>query len=44
MKEDALRVKVKPVATDKSVEWLTYEFIDEKESSATVAPEYGKNS
>ncbi|MDP4262656.1 MAG: DUF2911 domain-containing protein [Bacteroidota bacterium] len=35
--EDALRVKVKPVATDKSVEWLQYEFINETENSATVA-------
>ena len=28
-KEDALRVKVKPVALDKSVEWLKYEFINQ---------------
>src|SRR4029077_12986836 len=42
MKEDALRVKVKPVATDKSVEWLKYEFIDEKENSATIALEWEK--
>jgi len=34
--EDALRVKVKPVKTDKSVEWLKYEFIDQTPSSATV--------
>jgi len=42
MKEDALRVKVKPVATDKSVEWLKYEFIEEKENSVTVVLEWEK--
>lgn len=36
-KEDALRVKVKPVALDKSVEWLKYEFSNETETSATIA-------
>ena len=36
-KEDALRVKVKPVASDKLVEWLKYEFLNETENSATVA-------
>jgi len=35
--EDVLRVKVKPVVTDKSVEWLKYEFMNETENSATVA-------
>lgn len=35
-KNDALRVKVKPVATDRSVEWLKYEFTNQKETSATV--------
>ena len=40
--EDALRVKVKPVALDKSVEWLKYEFLNEKENSATVALEWEK--
>ncbi|MEP6746546.1 MAG: DUF2911 domain-containing protein [Bacteroidota bacterium] len=35
-KEDALRVKVKPVGADKSVEWLKYEFTNETENSATV--------
>lgn len=34
--EDALRVKVKPVATDVSTEWLKYEFVNETDSSATV--------
>jgi Protein of unknown function (DUF2911) len=41
-KEDMLRVKVKPVALDKSVEWLRYEFHDETENSATVALEWEK--
>lgn len=36
-KEDALRVKVKPVASDRSVEWLKYEFSDETENSAIVS-------
>ncbi|MBO9205066.1 MULTISPECIES: DUF2911 domain-containing protein [Niastella] len=36
-KEDALRVKVKPQPLDKSVEWLTYEFVDETNNGATVA-------
>ena len=36
-KEDALRVKVKPYASDKLVEWLKYEFLNETENSATVA-------
>ncbi|MBC7828668.1 MAG: DUF2911 domain-containing protein [Chitinophagaceae bacterium] len=35
-KEDALRVKVKPSATDKSVEWLKYEFSNQTDNSATV--------
>jgi Protein of unknown function (DUF2911) len=42
--EDALRVKVKPVPLDHSVEWLRYEFIDQKENSATVALEWEKLS
>lgn len=41
-KEDALRVKVKPVALDKSVEWLKYEFMNESDSTATVALEWEK--
>ncbi len=36
-KDDVLRVKVKPVATDRSVEWLKYEFSNEKETSATIS-------
>src|ERR1044071_8840244 len=35
--EDALRVKVKPVASDKNVERLKYEFMDESENAATIA-------
>jgi hypothetical protein len=40
--DDVLRVKVKPVHLDKSVEWLTYRFISETETSATVALEWEK--
>ncbi|MBB1286354.1 DUF2911 domain-containing protein [Flavisolibacter sp. BT320] len=36
-KEDALRVKVKPVANNNSVEWLRYEFMNQTENAATVA-------
>ncbi len=36
-KEDALRVKVKPVMQDNSTEWLKYEFEDEQPNSAVVA-------
>jgi tetratricopeptide (TPR) repeat protein len=35
--EDALRVKVKSQANDKSVEWLKYEFMNQSDNSATVA-------
>ncbi len=40
--EDVLRVKVKPVALDKPVEWLKYEFMNEKENSATIALQWEK--
>lgn len=40
--EDALRVKVKPVPADKSVEWLKYEFADQKPASAKVQLEWEK--
>jgi len=40
--EDALRVKVKPVALDKNIEWLKYEFSNEKENSATIALQWEK--
>jgi len=43
-KYDALRVNVKPVALDKSVEWLKYEFIDHKEKSCVVAMQWEKLS
>lgn len=35
-KEDALRVKVKLQPTDKTVEWLKYEFINQTENSTVV--------
>jgi hypothetical protein len=35
-KDDALRIKVKPVATDRSVEWLKYEFTNQTETAATI--------
>jgi tetratricopeptide (TPR) repeat protein len=41
-KEDALRVKVKPQALDKSVEWLKYEFMNETENSAVVGLQWEK--
>jgi hypothetical protein len=41
-KEDALRVKVRPAATNNSVEWLKYEFINETSTSADVALEWEK--
>ena len=40
--EDALRVKVKPIASEKSVEWLKYEFMNEKDNSATIALQWEK--
>ena len=43
-KDDALRVDVKPVALDKSVEWLKYEFIDHKEKSCVIALQWEKLS
>ena len=36
-KYDLLRVTVKPVALDKSVEYLKYEFIEQKPKSCTIA-------
>lgn len=41
-KEDALRVKVKTMPADKSVEWLKYEFTNQTESAATVALQWEK--
>lgn len=43
-KEDVLRVKVQPVPMDKEVERLKYEFMDQKENSATIALEWEKLS
>ena len=43
-KYDALRVNVKPAALDKSVEWLKYEFIEQKEKSCTIAMQWEKVS
>lgn len=43
-KMDALRVNVKPVALDKSVEWLKYEFIEQREKSCTIALQWEKVS
>ncbi len=40
--EDALRVTVNNQTLDKSVEWLKYEFINQTDSSATVALEWEK--
>jgi len=43
-KEDALRVKVKPQVTDKSVEWLKYEFSQQTENSAILSLQWEKLS
>jgi len=40
--EDALRVKVKPVAAEKSTEWLKYEFTTQTENSAVIALQWEK--
>jgi hypothetical protein len=40
--EDVLRVKVKPVPADKSVEWLKYEFTDQTPSSAVITLQWEK--
>jgi len=40
--EDALRIKVKPVKTDKGVEWLRYEFTEQTPSSALVQLQWEK--
>lgn len=41
-KEDALRVTVKNVSLNESVEWLKYEFINQTENSATIAMSWEK--
>lgn len=43
-KEDALRVKVKPQPLASNVEWLKYEFTNEKENAATVVLQWEKLS
>lgn len=41
-KEDALKVTVKQQPQDKSVEWLTYQFMDQTANSAIVALQWEK--
>lgn len=41
-KEDALRVTLRPQPLEKSVEWLRYDFLDQTDSSATVALSWEK--
>lgn len=43
-KNDALRITVKPVALDKSVEYLKYEFIEQKEKYCVIALQWEKIS
>ena len=43
-KNDALRVDVKPVVLDKSVEWLKYEFIEQREKYCVIALQWEKLS
>jgi tetratricopeptide (TPR) repeat protein len=43
-KDDVLRVKVKPQALDKSIEWLRYEFSTQTENAAIIALEWEKLS
>lgn len=43
-KYDVLRVNVKPVVLDKSVEWLKYEFIEHKEKYCVIAMHWEKLS
>ncbi|HVZ57296.1 MAG TPA: DUF2911 domain-containing protein [Chitinophagaceae bacterium] len=40
--EDVLRVKVRPVPLERSVEWLKYEFTDQTPTSATIALQWEK--
>jgi len=41
-KYDALRVTVKPVMLDKSVEWFKYEFIEQREKYCVIALQWEK--
>jgi hypothetical protein len=43
-KEDALQVKVKPVASDKKVEWMQYLFTNQSETGATLELSWEKLS
>jgi hypothetical protein len=43
-KYDVLRVNVKPVALDKSVEWLKYEFTDQSQKYCVIAMQWEKMS
>jgi hypothetical protein len=43
-KDDVVRVKVKPVVLDKSVEYLKYEFVEHKEKHCVVAMQWEKVS
>ncbi len=43
-KYDALRVNVKPIALEKSVEWLKYEFIEHGEKHCVIALQWEKLS
>ncbi|MEO7982981.1 MAG: DUF2911 domain-containing protein, partial [Bacteroidota bacterium] len=43
-KYDALRVTVKPVMLEKSVEWLKYEFIEQREKYCVIAMQWEKLS
>lgn len=43
-KDDVLRVNVKPVTLEKSVEWLKYEFIAHAEKECTIAMQWEKIS
>lgn len=42
--DDVLRINVKPVVLDKSVEWLKYEFIEHNEKYCVVAMQWEKLS
>ena len=42
--KNVLTAKIKPVALDKSVEWLKYEFINQTENSATIVLSWEKLS
>jgi hypothetical protein len=43
-KDDVLRVNVKPVVLDKSVEWLKYEFVDHSEKQTVLAMQWERMS